>query len=390
MKLKQKKLLLEELKTVTDFRVHKHKILYPLHEILFMTLFALLKGNRTFKEISLWMEFSKNNQVLKKVFGKKDIMVPCKSTLHRILINIDNNELEAIFRKYFEKYIDKKNVAVDGKWLNGSDINAQYTQQSHNAILNILDKDKKIVFAHRFLEHTKKSEIPAFEELLKDKFFANDSQIFSFDALLTQSEILNTINTQGSFYIAKVKGNQKSLKEKVIDTVNNFVNPSDSFNDEHLNTVERDCRVTRVVDIFENRDCNRVLYHSEFDNIQTVIRVTKKSTSFKTGEIKITTEYSIANYKATAQEFRDKILQHWRVETYHYHLDNLMEEDDHIAYVSPFSISILRSFAVNLYQIYYNEHKDEKTLTARTKTTMANIAHCCKHDDELVSNLFEQ
>ena len=336
------------------------------------------------------MEFAKNNTILKKVFEKKDIQVPCKSTLHRILINIDNNELEEVFRKYFKRFVEKKNVAIDGKWLNGSDINAQYTQQSHNAILNILDKDKKIVFAHKLLEHTKKSEIPAFEGLLKDNFFANDSQIFSFDALLTQSEILNSIDTQGSFYIAKVKGNQKCLKEKVIDTVNNFVKPSQSYDDTTLNLTERDCRVTRVTDIFENRDCDRVLYHSNFNNIQTIIRVTKISTSFKTGEVKTTIEYSIANYKATAQEFRDKILQHWRVETYHYHLDNLMQEDDQIAYINPFSISILRSFALNLYQIYFNEHKNEKILTPRTKTTMANIAHCCNHDDELVSELLEQ
>ena len=48
------------------------------------------------------------------------------------------------------------------------------------------------MFAHSFLEHTKRSEIPTFEDLLKDKFFANESQVFSFDALLTQSEILYT------------------------------------------------------------------------------------------------------------------------------------------------------------------------------------------------------
>jgi predicted transposase YbfD/YdcC len=266
---------------------------------------------------------------------------------------VDNNELECIFRRYFKRFVEKKNIAVDGKWLNGSDVNAQYTQQSHNAILNILDKDAKIVFAHSFLQHTKKSEIPAFEGLLKDKFFASESQIFSFDALLTQSEILNTIDSQGSFYIAKVKGNQKLLKEKVKLTTDNFHKPIDSYNDEELNITERDCRVTRVVDIFQNRDCDRVMQHSVFHNIQSIIKVTKTSTSFKTGEIKTTTEYLIANYKTNAQEFREKILQHWRVETYHYHLDNLMEEDDHIAYINPFSISILRSFALNLYQLYY-------------------------------------
>ncbi len=100
MKLKQKKLLLEELKTVKDFRVDKHKILYPLHEILFMTLFALLKSNTTFKEMHLWMEFSANNKILKKVFSKKEIAIPCKSTLHRILMNVDNANFTLFFHPF--------------------------------------------------------------------------------------------------------------------------------------------------------------------------------------------------------------------------------------------------------------------------------------------------
>ena len=50
---------------------------------------------------------------------------------------MDNEALELIFREYFAKHIKNKNIAIDGKWLNGSDINAQYRQQSHKAILNV-------------------------------------------------------------------------------------------------------------------------------------------------------------------------------------------------------------------------------------------------------------
>jgi len=32
----------------------------------------------------------------------------------------------------------------------------------------------------------------------------------------------------------------------------------------------------------------------------------------------------------------------------------LMDEDEHIAYKEPYSIAILRSFALNLFQIYHN------------------------------------
>ena len=45
------KALLESLKTIPYYRVDIGKIEYPLHKVLFMVIFALLKGNTKFKEI---------------------------------------------------------------------------------------------------------------------------------------------------------------------------------------------------------------------------------------------------------------------------------------------------------------------------------------------------
>ncbi len=389
MKLIQKKKLLKQLEEIEDFRRHREQIVYPLSEILFMTLFSLLKGDTTFSEIHLSLSFNKDNKIYKKLFGKTKIRIPSRSTLHRILINTSNDELETVFRDYFSKYITKKNIAVDGKWLRGSDVKGQYTELSHKLVLNILDKDTKIVMGHKFIENDKSHEIPAFTDILKDKSFCNEGQIFTFDALMTQVDILNTINKQKNKYIAKVKSNQKLLKDKVELTANNFLNPSETYKDNRLYKTENSNKsVTRKVDIFYNMDTNRVMFHDKFNNIQTIIKVTKESTNLISGEIKTTVEYLIANFITTAEDFYNKILQHWRVETYHYHLDMLTKEDDHIAYINPFSISILRSFAVNLYQLYFNKNKDKKILDA-IPTTMVNIKHVCKRDDYFTSDIFE-
>ena len=45
MKLRQKKKLLKALEDIEDFRRHRDQIVYPLSEILFMALFALIKGD---------------------------------------------------------------------------------------------------------------------------------------------------------------------------------------------------------------------------------------------------------------------------------------------------------------------------------------------------------
>ena len=151
MKLKNKKRLFEEFKSIPDFRAHRHKIQYPLEEILFLTLFALLQGVSEYRAIHTWCIYNANSKIFKRIFDKRHVRVPSFSTLHMILSNVDNNALELIFREFFKRYSTYDNLAVDGKWLNGSDISGQYVEESHKAVLNILDKDKKIVVGHQLL-----------------------------------------------------------------------------------------------------------------------------------------------------------------------------------------------------------------------------------------------
>jgi len=380
---------LESLNSIPDYRVDTGKIEYPLNEVLFMTLFALIKGNTTFKEIFIWMTYNENNDILKQIFEKEKLKIPSKSTLHSLLVNTDNNALEKVFREFFFPFTAQKNIAIDGKWLRGSDINGQYTQEKHKAILNILDKDIKIVFAHKFLDKNKSSEITALKEVLQENdMFSLEQQIFSFDALLTQSDILNTIDEQGNRYIAKLKDNQKNLKETAIEMIESFNEPTDILNDEDSYFSENNKRVSRKVEVFQNKSADLVMYHENFNNIQSLIKVTKTLTSPITGEVKITTQYLMANFKTTAKEFHQKILQHWRVETYHYHLDMLTEEDDHIAHKEPFSIAILRSFTINLYQLFLNIYKDKKVLPTG-KTIMVDIKRACHYRDDFSAELFE-
>jgi hypothetical protein len=65
----------------------------------------------------------------------------------------------------------------------------------------------------------------------------------------------------------------------------------------------------------------------------------------------------------------------------------LTKEDKHIAYVNPFSMAILRSFTINLYQLYFNKHKEEKIM--KSKVTMAEIKRTSHHLDTFTSDIFE-
>lgn len=335
------------------------------------------------------LSYNKENPILKEIFQKEEIVIPSKSTLHNILTNTDNNALERVFRKHFIKYIKKENIAIDGKWLNGSDANGQYTNECHKAILNILDKDAKIVFAHKFMAKNKENEITALKQAFdEDDLFSDEGQIFSFDAIQAQTDILNNINSYGNRYIAKVKNNQKELKQKIIKKIEEYKAPIDSFS---FSDCQLSCGkkyVTREVSIFYSESTNIAMYDERFDNIQTLIRIDKTLTDPKTQKESFYTEYLIANFRTTAKDFFEKIISHWRVETYHYHLDMLMDEDEHIAYKAPYSIAILRSFALNLLQLYLNKNKGKKLPTG--KVTMAEIKRTCKNDDNFTAELFEE
>ena len=389
-KYTQAKALLASLKTIPDYRVDEGKIEYPLHEVLFMTIFALLKGYTTYKDIVSWMVYNHSNEVLMEIFETQKIKTPSKSTLHEIMINTDNNTLERVFRTHFAPFVKQEEIAVDGKWLNGSDANGQYVRAAHKAVLNILDKKSKIVFAHKLMDKTKKNEITALKEALDEEdIFSDEGQIFSFDAIQTQPEILNRIDAEKKHYIAKVKSNQQALQDKIVQTIEMFEEPIDTYIEESPELSHGKHYVKRELALFHTPSSHQVMYHERFNNIQSLIRMTKTLYNPKTKESETYIEYFMANFKTTAEDFHDKILAHWRVETYHYHLDMLMDEDDHIAYKEPFAIAILRSFALNLMQLFHNENKDKKVLPTG-KTTMAEIRRTAHHNDRFVVELLEQ
>jgi len=85
MKIRQKKRLLNLLESIEDFRRHRDQIVYPLSEILFMALFAILKGDTTFSEIHFTMSCNKENKIFKKLFGKTKIRIPSRYIYIRYL-----------------------------------------------------------------------------------------------------------------------------------------------------------------------------------------------------------------------------------------------------------------------------------------------------------------
>ncbi len=82
--------------------------------------------------------------------------------------------------------------------------------------------------------------------------------------------------------------------------------------------------------------------------IHSIIRVDKTVNNNPT-----TTHYYISNTTDNAQNFLKKILQEWSVETMHFYKDCALQEDKCKTNKGAFSLSILRSFVINI--LYLNK-----------------------------------
>ena len=157
-------------------------------------------------------------------------------------------------------------------------------------------------------------------------------------------------------YYSKLKGNQEKLLKKAIDISNNKT-PTDTFisdlNQEGKNLVKR------KVSTFTNDSC---FYYKGMTHIKTIIRIDKTihSNNKKTGEVKetLTTSFAIANFRSSAKLFHSLQLKHWKVETMHFHKDKSLYEDLHTANINPMTMTILRSFVINI--LHLNKVKSIK------------------------------
>ena len=123
--------LIEEFKKVKDFRKSRGKR-HELWVVLTIISLALLNGNVTYKEID---NFRKNEEdKLIKLLGIDSKRLPSYSTIRRVMMEIQESELQKVFQSIIEKYYGQKSgldwIAIDGKCLKNTLNNYENEQQN--------------------------------------------------------------------------------------------------------------------------------------------------------------------------------------------------------------------------------------------------------------------
>ena len=372
--------VLDALEKLPDYRRVEEKIEYSYRDVLFAVLCSMFAGNSEMTEMYNWLELNYNTYSFKVLIKreKEELKIPSYATMRRMIININSSKLEELFRDYFIPRAELENggqLAVDGKMMNGSGRKGEYTTKRNSGMLNVVETKSKIIIAHREIG-SKKSEIPSFQEILKMKF-SDKPFLYTFDALNTQKEGLESIHKSGDRYLAKVKGNQKNLQKQIIETFeeeykregNSILKIRDK-----RESIEGNKWVRRETFVLTSNSCNIVIFNTNFNHVKTIIKQVKYITN-KKGKETVKESYLIANFSETPTYFQSAIKDHWLCETYHYHKDMLTEEDDCKLSVNPFGLSIFRSIVINCVQLYLNEHKPRDK-----KVIMAGIYRSCRNN----------
>lgn len=372
--------VLEALSELPDYRKVEEKIEYSYRDVLFAVLCSMFAGNSAMTEMYNWLEYNYNTQSFKRLISreKEELKLPSYATMRRMIVNLNSSKLEELFRAYFipkAKLEDGGQLAVDGKMMNGSGRKGEYQVKRNSGMLNVVETQSKIIIAHREI-CAKKSEIPSFQEILKMKF-SDKPFLYTFDALNTQKEGLESIHNSGDRYLAKVKGNQKNLKKQIIDTFEEEYEREENsilkIRDKR-ESIEGNKWVRRETFVLTSKNCNIVIFNTNFNHVKTIIKQVKYITD-KKGKETVKENYLIANFSETPTYFQSAIKDHWLCETYHYHKDMLTEEDDCKLSVNPFGLSIFRSIVINCVQLYLNEHKPHDK-----KIIMAGIYRSCRNN----------
>jgi len=172
--------LLQLLSQIPDHRKGQGK-LHKLENILFLSIIAQLMGAINYKEIWVWITKHIQNEKIKKLLGVEFIRTPSRSAVAEILAEVNYEELEKVFRLWINELVDTSNtpqLAVDGKVMNGSSVNATKSTEVLNAVL----ADSGIILAHKKIAD-KSNEVPALKELIDE---LDDSFIYTFDAMNTK------------------------------------------------------------------------------------------------------------------------------------------------------------------------------------------------------------
>ena len=182
---------------------------FSLQSVLGIIIAGTLAGRNSIRSIARWANSLTTEEL--KLLGINRKKAPTQTTMHEVLVRLDEKLVEEAFSAWSKTFIDEnklQQIAIDGKTLVGSGTSeypalhllAAYCSEIYSVIMQTaVEKNKnEITTAKEML----------FDMPLKGKFISGD-------AIFCQKELCNIILKNNGDYIFIVKGNQKQLLDDI-------------------------------------------------------------------------------------------------------------------------------------------------------------------------------
>jgi predicted transposase YbfD/YdcC len=311
------KSIIEQLKLVKDFRNNRGR----RHELwvgLAIIILALLTDHVTYQDIASFKQKQKNKLI--EVLQISREQLPSYSTLRRIMIGVDQEELQLIFQSVVDKYYLEKDslewIAIDGKALKNTMTNYENKKQNMLVMVSAYSPETNLVIRANTFESKNSSESAEVRTMIEKCGLVN--KVFTLDALHCSQKTTRTIIDSKNDYLITVKGNQSSLYNQLKAIAKTDI-PLTVFREED---VSHGRYVNRKVSVFDSKN----IRHKNYPHIQSFIEVER--TGRRNGQEYKETLYYICSRKFEAEIVGKKIREHWFIENkLHWVKDVIFHED---------------------------------------------------------------
>lgn len=321
-------------------RISKGNHLYPLEEILFLSIAAVVSGSDTWTAISL---FGRAKLDWLRKFYPFANGIPSHDVLGKLFAALDPEAFSRCFVSWIEsisKITSGEVVSIDGKTLRGSGNKTNGKSPLH--VVSAFASVNGLCMGQVAVD-SKSNEITAIPELLE--LIAIKGCIVTIDAMGCQKSIARAIKDKGADYVLMVKGNQKELKEQIekLFSIASVKAETSTHDLDHGRIERRKCEVIDQLRFLDGKQ--------HWAGLRSVVRITSERIFKQTGKGNTEVRYYISSLEPDAILINRSVRSHWAVENnLHWSLDVIFKEDaslkkkDH----SPQNYNIIAKMALTL------------------------------------------
>jgi len=322
------------------------RVLYPLIEILFLCLIAIIAGANCFTEIEL---YGKEKLSFLRSFLPFEYGIPSHDQLGNVFAVLDPEEFTRCFLSWVLSIpgLSTDVIAIDGKTSrrSGSKSNGQAAIHMVSAFAT----QQRLVLAQTKVDE-KSNEIVAIPNVL-DMVDIKGATV-TIDAIGCQRDISQKIINKEGDYVLTLKKNQESLHEDVKIFVDE--QKDKKFEDtkiSHHRTIEKDHGRIETRDITVIHDIEWLQKRHQWPGLNAIVvieserEINKKSTK--------ETRFYLTSSKEEAEKISEIIRSHWAIENnLHWVLDISFRDDECRIRTNhaPTNFATMRHAACNLLQ----------------------------------------